>query len=138
MGSKFLKPGKVAIIVRGRYAGKKVVIIKSQDDGSKSHPFGYALVAGIEKHPQKVNKSHNEKQAAKRNEIKPFIKLVNYNHIMPTRYTFELDNLKTVISEETFDEGASQREEAKTTIKKAFEEKHQAGKNTWFFTQLRF
>ncbi|KAF5092643.1 hypothetical protein D0Z00_004482, partial [Geotrichum galactomycetum] len=28
--------------------------------------------------------------------------------------------------------------EAKKTIKKAFEEKHQAGKNQWFFTKLNF
>lgn len=128
----------LAIIVRGRYAGKKVVIIKPQDDGSKSHPFGYALVAGIESYPKKVTKKHSAEKAAKRSEIKPFIKLVNYNHLMPTRYSLDVDSLKNVITEETFEEGSSQREQAKAALKKAFEEKNQAGKNSWFFTQLRF
>lgn len=137
MASKFLKPGRVAIITRGRYAGKKVVIIKPHDDGSKSHPFGHALVAGIERYPLKVTKKHNAKQVAKRTKIKPFIKTVNYNHLMPTRYSLELESLKTVVSTETFKE-PSQREEAKKEIKKAFEERHQAGKNQWFFTKLRF
>ncbi|KAF5101147.1 hypothetical protein D0Z00_000993 [Geotrichum galactomycetum] len=137
MGSKFLKPGKVAIITRGRFAGKKVVIVKPHDDGSKSHPFGHALVAGIERYPLKVTKAHSAKKVAKRTKIKPFVKVVNYNHMMPTRYTFELDTLKTAVSTETFKE-PSQREEAKKTIKKAFEEKHQAGKNQWFFTKLNF
>ncbi|CDO56859.1 hypothetical protein DV451_004473 [Geotrichum candidum] len=137
MGSKFLKPGKVAIITRGRFAGKKVVIVKPHDDGSKSHPFGHALVAGIERYPLKVTKAHSAKKVAKRTKIKPFVKVVNYNHMMPTRYTFELDAIKTSVSTETFKE-PSQREEAKKTIKKAFEEKHQAGKNQWFFTKLNF
>uniref|UniRef100_A0A060T421 ARAD1C01100p n=1 Tax=Blastobotrys adeninivorans TaxID=409370 RepID=A0A060T421_BLAAD len=135
--AKFLKSGKVAIIVRGRYAGKKVVIIKPHDEGSKSHPFGHALVAGIERYPLKVTKKHSEKKIAKRTRIKPFIKVVNYNHLMPTRYTFELDSLKTAVTTETFKE-TSAREDAKKEIKKAFEEKHRAGKNQWFFTKLNF
>ena len=58
-------------------------------------------------------------------------------HIMPTRYTIELENLKGVISADTFKE-VSQREEAKKTVKKAFEERYQSGKNRWFFTPLQF
>jgi large subunit ribosomal protein L27e len=58
-------------------------------------------------------------------------------HIMPTRYTIELENLKGVISADTFKE-VSQREEAKKTVKKAFEERYQSGKNRWFFTPLHF
>ncbi|ODQ64645.1 hypothetical protein NADFUDRAFT_21615 [Nadsonia fulvescens var. elongata DSM 6958] len=135
--AKFLKPGKVAIVVRGRYAGKKVVIVKPHDEGSKSHPYGHALVAGIERYPLKVTKGMGQKKVAKRTKIKPFIKTINYNHIMPTRYTFELEELKAVVSTETFKE-PSQREEAKKTIKKAFEERHKSGKNKWFFTKLNF
>ena len=58
-------------------------------------------------------------------------------HIMPTRYTIELENLKGVLSADTFKE-VSQREEAKKTVKKAFEERYQSGKNRWFFTPLHF
>jgi large subunit ribosomal protein L27e len=58
-------------------------------------------------------------------------------HLMPTRYTIELDNLKGVLAADTFKE-PSQREEAKKTVKKAFEERYQSGKNRWFFTPLQF
>ena len=104
------------------------------DDGSKAHPFGHALVAGMERYPAKVTRSMSKKRAAKRSKVKPFIKIVNYNHLMPTRYTIELETLKGVISQDTFKE-PSQREEAKKTIKKAFEERYQTGKNKWFFTR---
>ncbi|KAF8421444.1 ribosomal L27e protein family-domain-containing protein [Tirmania nivea] len=134
---KFLKNGRVAIITRGRYAGKKVVIIKVQDDGTKSHPFGHALVAGIERYPAKVTKRMSKKTTAKRSKVKPFIKTVNFNHIMPTRYTLELETLKNIISLDTFKE-PSQREDAKKTIKKALEDRYTSGKNRWFFQQLRF
>ncbi|KAI5817722.1 ribosomal L27e protein family-domain-containing protein [Pyronema omphalodes] len=134
---KFLKNGRVAIITRGRYAGKKVVIVKVMDDGSKAHPFGHALVTGVERYPSKVTRRMSKNKVAKRSKVKPFIKVINYNHLMPTRYTLEMENLKGVISQDTFKE-PTQREDAKKTIKKSFEEKYQAGKNKWFFTPLRF
>jgi large subunit ribosomal protein L27e len=76
------------------------------------------------------------KKVEKRSRIKPFIKVVNYNHLMPTRYTLELEGLKGVVSNDTFKE-VSQREDAKKTVKKALEERYQSGKNRWFFTPLR-
>ena len=71
----------------------------------------------------------------KRSKVKPFIKVVNYNHLMPTRYTLELEGLKGAVSSDTFSE-VSQREEAKKTVKKALEERYLSGKNRWFFTPL--
>ena len=78
-----------------------------------------------------------KKRVEKRSKVKPFIKMVNYNHLMPTRYTLELESLKGVISNDTFKE-ISQREDAKKNVKKALEERYQSGKNRWFFTPLRF
>jgi large subunit ribosomal protein L27e len=72
---------------------------------------------------------------AKRSKVKPFVKTINYSHLMPTRYTLELEGLKNVITNDTFKE-VSQREEAKKTVKKQFEERYVSGKNRWFFTQL--
>ena len=77
----------------------------------------------------------SQARQAKASKVKPFIKTINYNHLMPTRYTLELEGLKTVISNETFKE-TSQREEAKKTVKKALEERYTAGKNKWFFQPL--
>ena len=55
---------------------------------------------------------------------------------MPTRYTLELEGLKGVVTNDTFNE-VSQREEAKKNVKKALEERYLSGKNRWFFTPLR-
>ncbi|KAL1310737.1 hypothetical protein AAFC00_000990 [Neodothiora populina] len=134
---KFLKVGRVAIISRGRYAGKKVVIIQPVDQGTKAHPFPHALVAGIERYPQPITRRMGKTRVAKRSKVKPFIKVVNYNHIMPTRYTLELEGLKGAVTNDTFKE-VSQREDAKKNIKKALEERYNSGKNKWFFTPLRF
>ncbi|VEU19854.1 DEKNAAC100412 [Brettanomyces naardenensis] len=135
--AKFIKAGKVAIIVRGRYAGKKVVIVKSHDDGTKSHPFPHAIVAGVERAPLKITKAMNEKKVAKRTRVKTFVKLVNYNHLMPTRYTFDIESFKSSVTAEALSE-PSQRAEAKKVVKKAFEERHRSGKNKWFFAKLAF
>ena len=113
----------------------KVVIIQPLDTGSKSHPFPHALVAGIDRYPSQITRRMSKTRQAKRSKVKPFIKVINYNHLMPTRYTLELENLKNVITNDTFKE-VSQREDAKKTVKKTFEERYASGKNRWFFTPL--
>ncbi|KAI9144792.1 ribosomal L27e protein family-domain-containing protein [Paraphysoderma sedebokerense] len=134
---KIVKPGKVVIVLQGRYAGRKAVVIKNNDNGDGSRPYPHAIVAGIERYPLKITKAMGQKRVAKRSKVKPFIKVVNYNHMMPTRYTFELDQLKNSVSAETFKE-PTQRVEAKKAIRKMLEEKYNGGKNKWFFTKLRF
>jgi len=65
-----------------------------------------------------------------------YAQVVNYSHLFPTRYAFELEGLKGTVSSETFKE-PSQREDAKKNIKKQLEERYQSGKNKWFFQPLR-
>lgn len=120
----------------GRLTTAQVVIIQPQDTGSKTHPFPHALVAGIERYPLKVTRRMSKDKQSKRSKVKPFIKVINYNHLMPTRYTLELEGLKGAVTGDTFKE-VSQREDAKKTVKKALEERYQSGKNRWFFTPLR-
>ncbi|KAK5820938.1 ribosomal L27e protein family-domain-containing protein [Linnemannia elongata] len=134
---RFLKPSKVVVILNGRYAGKKAVIVKNVDEGSKERGYGHAIVAGVERYPLKITKNMGKKRVAKRSKVKPFIKIVNYNHMMPTRYGLELESLKSAVTLDSFKE-PSQREEAKKAIKKLFEERYNSGKNKWFFTKLRF
>ncbi|KAK4180359.1 putative cytosolic 60S ribosomal protein Rpl27 [Triangularia setosa] len=132
---KFLKTSRVCLVTRGRYAGKKVVIIQPVDTGSKNHPYGHAIVAGIERYPSKITRRMSKTRQEKRSKVKPFIKVINYNHLMPTRYTLELEGLKNAISADTFKE-VSQREDAKKNVKKVLEERYTSGKNRWFFTPL--
>jgi len=113
----------------------QVVIIQPQDAGSKSHPYPHALVAGIERYPSQITRRMSKARQTKRSKVKPFIKVINYNHLMPTRYTLELEGLKGVVTADTFKE-VSQREDAKKTVKKALEERYVSGKNRWFFTPL--
>ena len=117
------------------YIPFQVVIIQPLDTGSKSHPFPHALVAGIERYPSQITRRMSKARQARRSKVKPFIKIINYNHLMPTRYTLELEGLKGVVSNDTFKE-VSQREEAKKTVKKTLEERYASGKNRWFFTPL--
>merc|ERR1712165_702775 len=84
---KFMKPGKVVLVLNGRFAGRKAVIVKNYDEGAADKPYGHALVAGIDRYPLKVTKKMGKKKIAKRSKIKPFVKVINFNHMMPTRYS---------------------------------------------------
>lgn len=81
-------------------------------------------------YPLKVTKSMGKKRVAKRSKVKPFIKVVNYSHLLPTRYALELESLKGSVSAETFKE-PTQREDAKKAIKKHLEERYAKGNNRW-------
>merc|ERR1711900_73460 len=95
------------------------------------------IVSGVDRYPRKITKRMGAKKVSKRSKVKPFVKAVNYNHIMPTRYALELEALKGSVSAETLKE-ESQRLDAKKNVKKVFEQKYSAGQNKWFFTPLRF
>uniref|UniRef100_A0A061RGW1 Large subunit ribosomal protein L27e n=1 Tax=Tetraselmis sp. GSL018 TaxID=582737 RepID=A0A061RGW1_9CHLO len=133
---KFLKPNKVVILLAGRYAGKKAVIVKNFDDGTNTRKYGHALVCGLSKEPRKVIKKQSKKKQARRSSLKTFVKLVNYNHIMPTRYSLDVD-LKAVVTPDVA-ENSTKRTEARKEAKKLMEDKFKTGKHRWFFTKLRF
>merc|ERR1719263_1298967 len=88
---KFLKTGRIVVCTTGRMAGKKALIVKTFDDGTKTRPFPHALVAGVAKSPLKVTKAMSKKKVTKRSKCKSFVKYVNYNHMMPTRYLVPTD-----------------------------------------------
>merc|ERR1712131_376903 len=134
---KFMKPGKVCIVLAGKYAGKKAIIVKQQDDGTQDCAYGHALVAGIERYPRKVTKAMSKKKLTKRSRVKPFVKVVNYNHLMPTRYSVDVNVNKTIVNKESLKDAAGKRK-CKAHVKAAFEERYKSGKNKWFFQKLRF
>jgi len=128
----------VVILTNGKYAGRKAVIIQNFDQGDKANKFKYgnAIVAGVFHYPKKVTKKMSVKNVQKRSHLKPFIKRVNYAHILPTRYLLADVDVKKLGSEESLQ--PSNREGAIQTIKKEFEAKYISGKNRWFFSKLRF
>lgn len=133
---KFLKQNKAVIVLQGRFAGRKAVIVRSFEDGTRDRPYGHCLVAGVAKYPKKVIRKDSAKKTAKKSRVKAFIKLVNYNHIMPTRYTLDVD-LKDVVTLDALQSRDKKITAAKET-KARFEERFKTGKNRWFFTKLRF
>ena len=80
-----------------------------------------------------------------RSKIKPFLKYVNYNHIMPTRYIVNDLDLRSAVNP-TLMKKIDTKETARSDVKKAFQDrflnrkadnKKEAGVN-YFFHKLRF
>merc|ERR1712179_667031 len=134
---RFIKSGRVVILTAGKYAGRKAVVVKENNDGSQDRLYGHALVAGIDRYPRKVTKSMGKKKIAKRNKMKPFVKIINYNHIMPTRYSVDIALNKEIVNKESVKDSSKKRH-ARSHVKEAFEERYKTGKNKWFFQKLRF
>ena len=72
---KIMKSGKVVLVLGGRFAGRKAIIIKNYDEGTPEKPYGHALVAGVDRYPRKVTNKMSKKKVAKRSKIKAFVKV---------------------------------------------------------------
>ncbi|TDH64878.1 hypothetical protein CCR75_006867 [Bremia lactucae] len=141
-----VKNGKIVVLLNGRFAGRKAIVVKTFDDGKGDRKFGHAIVAGIDRYPRKVTRAMSKAKLKKRTKVKPFVKYVNYNHIMPTRYVADID-LKKVLDDEVLANPES-RIESRKTIKKVFEERYlnqaacksekKAAGVSFFFKKLRF
>ena len=44
----------MVVLLTGRFAGRKAVIVKNYDEGTSARPYGHALVCGVSKYPRKV------------------------------------------------------------------------------------
>lgn len=78
----------------------------------------------------------SKKKISQRIRVRPFIKVVNYNHLLPTRYNLDNIDFKNIVSEESV--LPSNRQKVKRKVKPILEEKYLAGENKWFFSKLRF
>ncbi|XP_059163336.1 large ribosomal subunit protein eL27 isoform X1 [Physella acuta] len=134
---KFMKSGKVVLVLGGRFAGRKAVIVKNYDEGTTDKPYGHALVAGIDRYPRKVTRSMGKKKLKQRSKVKSFVKVYNFNHLMPTRYSVDINFEKNVVNKDVFRDPALKRK-ARREVKAKFEERYKTGKNKWFFQKLRF
>lgn len=86
-----------------------------------------------------------KKKVEKRNKIKPFVKIINFNHLMPTRYSVDIE-LKKAVDESSLAE--DKRIETRKAVKKIFEERYKgqgkkesekkAAGTQYFFNKLRF
>ncbi|KAJ3692257.1 hypothetical protein LUZ60_012607 [Juncus effusus] len=119
---KFLKPGKAVIVLNGRFAGRKAVIVRVFEEGTRDRPYGHCLVAGLAKYPKKVIRKDSAKKTAKKSRVKAFLKLVNFTHLMPTRYTLDVDlkEVATVDALSTRDKKVAACKAAKAKLEERF------------------
>lgn len=132
-----MKAGKVVIVLGGRYAGRKAIILKTIDDGTSDKQFGQALLAGISRYPRRVTRRMNKDKVKKNTKIKPFIKCINYNHLMPTRYSVSDISLDQKYGIKDLKDPVK-RKKAAFQVRMKFEDRYKSGKNKWFFQKLRF
>ena len=138
-----IKPGKVVVVLAGRYAGKKAVVVKALDEGSADKKFPHAIVCGIDVAPRKVTRTMNKKTIKRKTKVKPFIKSLNYTHILPTRYAVDIDLKKA--EEQTDDKKALKRAIRKTLEERYLDQAAAAAKSerksqgtSYFYKKLRF
>lgn len=73
----------------------------------------------------------------KRSRVKPFIKVINLNHIMLTRYAVDNLDFKAALATEEVQDPSKKKEVTKS-LKTMLEERYATGANRWFFQKLRF
>jgi len=112
------------IVLNGRFAGRKAVVLRTYETGTKERKFGHALVAGIERAPRKITKVMEAEDKAKRMRIKPFVKFINFQHMMPTRYNLDIsEELSKLVKDDSLVE-ASSKKALKTSFKAKLEERY--------------
>ena len=130
---KFYKPGKIVVILNGRYAGRKGVIVKSNYESVKGRKFPHCMVVGLSKGPKKPTKKNIAKMQAQIKHLESsdkedsadrvkrlksfgiFIKTYNMSHLLATRYTLK-DELGIAKSVGKIDELDKKLKEDKAAI----------------------
>lgn len=142
-----VKAGKVVIVLAGRHAGKKAIVVKTFDDGNSDKRFAHCLVAGLARNPRKVTRAMSKTKVEKRSKsMKPFVKYINVRHVFPTRYVVDLDLKKAVDEADLVD--PERKVDVKKNLKKLFYDRYlnqkevtsekKAQGSTYFFQKLRF
>lgn len=134
------------VVLNGRNAGKKGIIIKSNYENSKDKKFPHCLVVGLAKSPRRVTKRSLKKveervkkiesgkdQAVVASELQKlkrlgvFIKTYNMSHLLATRYKVEEDfGINTNI--EKLDRVESDIKEKQTALNRKEQERKEENK----------
>ena len=128
---KFYKPGKVVVVLNGRYAGKKGIIVKSNYESVKDRKYPHCMVVGLSNGPRKPTKKNLARIQAKIKKLESqenssdkikalksfgvFIKTFNMSHLLATRYTLK-DELGLVKAIGKIDELEKKIKEQKNII----------------------
>ena len=149
---KFYKPGKIVVILNGRYAGRKAVIVKSNYESVKDRKYPHCMVVGLSKGPKKPTKKNIAKMQAQIRQLEAsdkenaadrvkqlksfgiFIKTYNMAHLLATRYTLK-DDLSIAKSVAKIDELDKKIKEDKVAVEN--KEKNKKEENAKDLEELR-
>ena len=130
---KFYKPGKIVVILNGRYTGRKGVIVKSNYESVKDRKYPHCMVVGLSKGPKKPTEKNIAKMQAQIKQLESsdkenaadtvkrlksfgiFIKTYNMSHLLATRYTLK-DDLSIAKSVAKIDELDKKIKEDKAAV----------------------
>merc|ERR1712071_602162 len=59
--------------------------------------------------PKEGHQIHGQKEDRCRNKMKAFIKVINYNHVMPTRYSVDIPVNKEVVNKDSLKDATKKR-----------------------------
>jgi len=136
-----LVPGRFVVMLGGRHAGKKAVVIASYPQGTEQRKFPYCVVLGLEKGPKKVTREMSQEVLVKRTQIKTFIKAVNFNHVLLTRHVVKDDDFwKKIDSKKIVEQmgDAATKKPLLTEVTQVLRQKYLNNKMSWFFKSLNF
>ena len=109
--------------------------------------FNCVISSGVAKAPLPITKAmckatpKMKKLVQRRSRVKTFVKIVNYTHAMPTRYSVEntmVKTLKSALTQDIFTDQNAKKKFLKAT-RAVFETKYkERDGQRWLFEKLRF
>ena len=141
------KNGRIILILNGKNAGKKGIVIENSSF-SKNLFSNHVIILGMKNTPKKIKSKRIPACNLKKSRIKIFFKIMNKNHILPTRYfvdlTTEQQNLISKVSDDLLSlkskkgNAIENIENLRWQVNNIFVDKYFSGKNKWFFKKLNF
>ncbi|XP_071041399.1 large ribosomal subunit protein eL27 [Parasteatoda tepidariorum] len=137
---KIMKIGKVVLILNGRYAGRKAVVVKHHLRVNRSFcSFQYFLLCSktccntLRAFLTSIEDDTDEfmsDSSISESDFSPDVCR------MP-RYMVDIQFDKSIVNKEVLKDPAKRRK-ARRDVKSKFEERYKTGKSRWFFQKLRF
>jgi large subunit ribosomal protein L27e len=139
------------LILKGRFSGSKAFVL-SKEGKIQSKKFDHLLLIGMKKYPLNISRKMSIYRISKRCSMKIFVKIINTEHVLPTRYTIDLEqfyseSLKNKIRDfidyekkKNYDLKLIKKERTDfcTLFKNILLDKFYSGKYSWFFKKLKF
>lgn len=136
-----ISTGRFVILLQGRHAGQKAVILQAYPEATEARKYPHAVVLGIEETPKQVTKAMSQEQLVKRTQVKCFVKTVNCNHFLVTRHVLKDDDFFQKVNPADIIKAMGDPAEKKAALQKAAQvlrQKYLNNRVQWFFKKLHF